>query len=163
MGRGDDTLEEWRGRYFLKGVGNEDVEKAMDVKVPLAQVEQVRVVSWGWGVEVTEEAAEARRVSEVAMGEEMEVAGRTKISENGEGEESGDEIGVESPPRQVRDEVVDTVQTGTTVDAPLPAPPPSARFWDYKTEPAPEPGFKETPVEALDKSTRSGKVNRRSK
>lgn len=153
MGRGDDTLEEWRGRYFLRGVGNEDVEKTMAVKVPPAQVEQVRVVSWGWGVEVTEEEARARRG-------DMEVAWRTKKSENGE--ESGDEIGVKSPPGQVRDEVIGAAETGTAVDAPLPAPPPSARFWDYKTEPAPEPGFKETPVEVLDKSTRSGKVNRRS-
>lgn len=133
----------------MRGVENADVEGVMEGKVPPARV----VVREGWGLAALG-LVEEWREREAAIKAELETEEGTEIFENGKVDESGDEIVVESPPCRASDGTV-------AVEAMVPAPPPSARFWDYKTEPKPKPGFKEAPVELLQTLTRSGKVTRR--
>lgn len=148
-------------RYFLKGVGNSDVGRWMDVEED--ETEEAKVVREGWGMAALG-PVEDWREREAAWNAEREADEGMKIYGDWEVEKSGAEIVVESQPLQARDEVVGRTENivavaGTVL---IPPPPPSARFWDYKTEPKPEPGFKETPVEVLKTLTRSGKVVRRS-
>lgn len=125
--------------------------------------EAVWVTREGWGLTAltTEERDGAAEEAEVRGGATAYEG--AEVGEDEVGEESGDEIiVVESPPRQHRDDMFGpALNAAAVVAAPLPAPPPSARYWEYEIEPKPAPGFQEKPIEVLQKSTRSGKVIRK--